>query len=192
MARIKPFALHLPQLRQGFVNHLPQHRRRALAVRGRVRVVHIHHVQPRQAQALQAFLHAAASAGGAEVPHLVERQYVDVAVLRTCGIRVRQQQAAHLAREHIAVPRMPAQRITQAPLRQAMAVMRRGVKGTAAVGPGGINQRPGIGIRDGAEQIAQRRAAQAQPEAASFTRRENRGHAHSRSCHVGFGFRFQG
>ena len=56
-----------------------------------------------------------------------------------------------------------SQRVTQAALRQAVAIVRRGVEAAAAFGPGRLERGAGVVVAHRCEQVAQRRTAE--PEA---------------------------
>ena len=143
------FALHRGQSRQRLVDDLAKHCWRTYAVCSRVRVVHVGRVQPRHAQPLQAVFHTAPGAGLAVIPDLVERRQVHVAVLLARSLRLGQQQPPHLAGQRETVARVRPQRVAKAPLRQAVAVVRRRVKASAALRPRSIHQRPCPGVADG-------------------------------------------
>ena len=175
------FALHRVKNGQRFVDHLAAHRVGRSAVRRRVAVVHEEQVHARQAQPLQAVLEAAANTAGAEVPALRERQHVDITVLRArCG-SIGLKQPTDLRRQEQARVRTLAQRIAEAPLRQAVAVVRCRVEAAAAAGPGGLQHRPCIALGNALEQVAQRRAAQAKAGATAGAGRKQRA-SHARVC----------
>ena len=150
------------QLGQGFFQHLAQHGIGLGAVRASVNVVDVDRIELGQTQALQAVFHTAAHAAGRQVPVLHKGQSVHIAVLFMRHLGLRGEQTPHFARQPQAAARVTAQGIAQAPLGQAVAVMRRGVKAAAAVSPGRIDHGAGLRIVHGFKQIAQRRAAQSQ------------------------------
>ena len=107
-------------------------------------------------------LFALASLGHGDELALVDANFPADRLAHRGGGRLRMgpQQAADLAGDLPAPARPDPQRIAQAPLRQPVSVMRRGVKVTATVFPGCIDQFARLPLRDRLVQIAQRSSTQ--------------------------------
>ena len=123
-------------------------------------IVDVDNVEPRNAEALQALVDRAQRPGAGIVPALPVRQHIDIAVLLARRGAVRNEESSDLRREDVLVARDAAERLADADFRKAVAVMRRGIEIADAGRARMAHQRDRFVFGDGAEEIAQRRAAE--------------------------------
>ncbi len=131
-------------------------------------------VDPVQAEAVQARLQAAQDAVGAEVepPDVAggHGEALGVAVGRADGASgvgmarraAGLEQAADLGGDDVVIARAVPQRVAEAALGQAEAVVRRGVEGPDPAVPGRVDGGPGVVVAHLGEQVPDRRAAEGQ------------------------------
>ena len=129
-----------------------------------VEVVDDEDVDPRHAEALQAVLIGAHDAVIAVVEAVLERQPARPAMPRSGVRRVdrRLEDAADLGREEHLVARLAVEEAADAVLALAAAVPRRRVVVADAAVPGRRERRLGVGVGHHREEIAERRAAEAE------------------------------
>jgi len=129
-----------------------------------VRVVQVDHVDPVQAQPLQAGLDAAAHPVGAEVPDpaVVCRHREAVGQIVAGGVGYGLQQASDLGRQRVGVARPLPQRGADPAFGQAEAVVRGGVEVPDARVPGGQQRGLRLGRIDLGVEVAERGGAEGQ------------------------------
>ena len=107
---------------------------------------------------------------------LRKRQHVDIAVLLFGCVRIWHENTADFGGQHKAVTRLALQRLAEAVLAAALAVMRRGVQGAAAARQCTRQQGLCIYICDGCEQVAQCGAPQTEAQPIRGGRENHAGH----------------
>ena len=133
------------------------------AVGDRADVVDQHDVHPLEAQALEARGERLPRRCGRVVEHRRQRRRVDVRALPGRLGGPGDEAPPDLGREDEGVAGLAVERRADPPLAQPVAVQGGGVVVTHAGSPGGAHGVDGLGLRDGAEEIAERRAPE--PEA---------------------------
>ena len=126
-----------------------------------VRIVNERDVDVVKAEPAKAVGQAPPDAVGAEVKHPAGRgRYREALRVTPEGLRGGLQQPANLSRDHVLGPWPVPQRVAKAPLGQAQAVMRRGIKGPDAAGPGRVDRGPRVLVFHLGKQVADRRPAE--------------------------------